>query len=240
MTALCEESTSNDPLDQPAVSVVMAIRNSEPYLRQALESIRKQTVNDYEVLVVDGGSHDNGPAIARSYPRTVCMQQSGAGFADAWNAGIAASRGRFIAFLDSDDLWTSDKLRTQLGVFHRNPATEYVTGLTEFFLEPNMPTQRRLRPTMLGRNHLGHMPGAALIRRQVVDRLGPFKTDLAIASDIEWFARLRDTTVIETIDNVVLRKRLHGANLSLRTSAMVFARELLVIARQRVDARRRK
>lgn len=237
---MLKSAPSLDTADRPAVSVIMAIKDSEPYLRHALDSIGAQTVDDYEVVVVDGGSRDNSVAIARTHPRTVCIEQSGVGFSDAWNAGIAASRGRFIAFLDSDDLWTSDKLRAQLDVFQRNPSTEYVIGRTEFFLEPGTPAQHGVRPAMLDRSHLAYVPGAALIRRQVVDRLGLFDTALTIASDIAWFVQLRDTAVIGVVDDVVLRKRLHGANLSLTTSSSVFAREVIRIAKHRIDTRRRR
>jgi glycosyltransferase involved in cell wall biosynthesis len=213
----------------------MAIKDSERFLPQALQSIAAQSVQSYEIVVIDGGSRDGGPAIARSQPKTVCIPQSGKGFADAWNTGIAAAHGHFIAFLDSDDLWTPKKLEWQLAVFANDPSVDYVFGRTEFFLEPGVCPPRGFRRATLSGSHLAHFPGAAMIRRSMVERMGPFSTRLQIASDIAWFAKLRYTAVTGGLDSVLLRKRIHGGNLSVTTPWPMFKSELFEVLKERVD-----
>ena len=188
--------------------------------------------------MVDGNSDDGGPDIARAHPRTICTPQNGYGFAHAWNVGIAASRGDFITFLDSDDLWTPGKLAAQLTVFDREPAIEYVHGRVEFFVDAGASLPRGFHPDLLTGSCLSHMTGVAMVRRETVQSMGPFELDLKIASDIEWFARLRDSAITGVVDDVLLRKRLHRTNLSHTTSWHTLKSELFQILKQRADASR--
>jgi glycosyltransferase involved in cell wall biosynthesis len=219
-------------VSQPAVSIIVAMRNSAAHVRAALDSIAAQSVADYEVIVVDGASVDDGPAIARSYPRTVCLQQPGSGLANAWNCGIVAARAPFIAFLDSDDLWTPAVLETHLATFGRESAVEHVCGRTEFFLEPGQQLPRGFRPELLQGSHLALMTGSSMIRRAAVERLGPFDEGMRIAFDIAWLMRLRKTSIARTVDAVFLRKRLHADSLGQATPWSVFRAELLQVARR--------
>ncbi len=110
---------------QPAVSVIIPARNAATTLRETLASVQAQTMPDWEALVIDDASDDATAAIAaqasRSDPRIRLLQPQGArlGAANARNHGIAAARGRFIAFLDADDLWLPQKLDRQLPILHQ-------------------------------------------------------------------------------------------------------------------------
>jgi len=95
------------------VSVIIPLYNKASYVRRALESISAQTFTDFEVIVVDDGSTDNGAAIVAEYPdaRFRLVAQANAGPGAARNAGLAQARGEFIAFLDADDEWLPDYLQ---------------------------------------------------------------------------------------------------------------------------------
>lgn len=222
----------------PQVSVVMAIKNSERFLREAMDSIVAQSFDDYEVIVIDGGSTDKGPEIARSYPRTFCIPQNGTGYAHAWNRGIAATRGAYVAFLDSDDVWMPGKIEAQLKVFTTNAGIEYVFGRVAFFLSPGASLPSAFKPEVLEGSHRIPTPGTAMVRRDVLNRIGPLDETLAIASDIPWIAKLRDTCVNHCVDEVVLRKRLHAGNLGHTTSLQLFHAELLQVLRDRARTQR--
>ncbi|HVH01440.1 MAG TPA: glycosyltransferase family 2 protein [Amaricoccus sp.] len=104
----------------PLVSVITPLWNAAATLAAAVASVRAQTMPDWEMLVVDDGSTDSGPALAarlaHAEPRLRLLALgSNQGAAAARNAGIRAARGRFIAFLDADDLWYPEKLERQLG-----------------------------------------------------------------------------------------------------------------------------
>ena len=225
-------------MTQPTLSIIVATRNSARFLAQALDSIAAQAFDDYEILLVDAASTDATLDIARSHPKVTCIQQRGTGYANAWNNGIAHSRTPFVAFLDSDDAWAPDKLASQFSIIHGDPRVEVVFGRVQFFLEPDCPLPPGFRPALLELSHPALMPGTTLVRRSALDRVGPLDEVMKLASDIPWNARMRDSCVIDSVDRVLLRKRLHEGNLGHTTSWPIFRSELLSVVKKRVDAAR--
>jgi glycosyltransferase involved in cell wall biosynthesis len=221
------------------VSVIMAVRNGERFIAQALESVVSQTYGDWEIVVVDGSSADRSVEIASSYPRIRCLTQAGrTGFAGAWNEGIAAADGSLICFLDSDDLWEPNKLERQVEVLRRRPEVDYVITRVQFLAEPGVPLPPGFKPELLESDHVAHMPSAVMIRRVALDDVGPFRTDLEIANDIDWFARAKDRSLtLATVPEVLVRKRLHDRNLSY-TKAERLNDEVLELLRSSVARQR--
>ncbi|MEO8435281.1 MAG: glycosyltransferase [Pyrinomonadaceae bacterium] len=96
----------------PRISVVVPLYNKAPYVRRALDSISRQTFRDFEVIVVDDGSTDEGPPLVSAYgdERVRMVAQVNLGPGAARNRGIERARGELIAFLDADDEWLPDYL----------------------------------------------------------------------------------------------------------------------------------
>jgi teichuronic acid biosynthesis glycosyltransferase TuaG len=117
----------------PRVSVIMPAFDSAAHVGSAIASVQAQTETDWELLVIDDGSRDETPGIvanaAREDRRIHLIRLAGnGGPAVARNAGIAAARGRYIAFLDSDDLWLPEKLARQLRFMEQRNAGFSYTG----------------------------------------------------------------------------------------------------------------
>lgn len=121
------------------VSIIVPNYNSEQYIAECLNSIISQTYTEWEIVIVDDCSNDDSPNIARSYVEQderikLIALNNNAGSAVARNTGIEASSGRFIAFLDSDDVWLPDKLAKQIEFMRSNkhPFTHtYYQKMTE-------------------------------------------------------------------------------------------------------------
>lgn len=125
----CRHGSAADGLEHasvsaPLFSIIVPFRNAAATLPHTLRSVQAQNLRDWEALLVDDGSSDRGPALvaelARQDTRIRLLQEDGMrprGAAATRNLGIRASRGRYIAFLDADDLWTPDKLARQLIAF---------------------------------------------------------------------------------------------------------------------------
>jgi len=228
-------------MNDPLVSVVMATKDAAQFLPFALDSIAAQEYQNYELIVVDANSTDQTRVIAASYPRTTVVEQDGSGLAQAWNRGIGAARGDAIAFLDSDDIWPKDSLLRQVERLAPDPALDCIVGRVKFFLEEGQAVPRGFKPKLFDGSYIAYMPGAALVRRRVFQALGQFEETWQIASDIVWFAKLRESGArIEVIDDVLLHKRIHSSNLSMLAASMpIYRKELLAIARQSVLRQRR-
>lgn len=102
----------------PVVSVVIPLLNKGPHIKRALRSILNQTIDDFEIIVVEGGSADNSPNVVRSFrdPRIKLISQDKRrpGVSAARNIGVNEAQSDFIAFLDADDEWTVTHLETLL------------------------------------------------------------------------------------------------------------------------------
>jgi glycosyltransferase involved in cell wall biosynthesis len=107
----------------PAVSVVIPLYQTERYIHETLASVLAQTFTDFEVVVLDDGSKDRGPDIARAFgdPRVRVITQENRGLAGARNSGIRHAKADLIALLDADDLWEPTKLERHVAHLAANP-----------------------------------------------------------------------------------------------------------------------
>ena len=120
----------------PAVSVVIPLYNKGPYIARALNSVLAQTFQDFEVIVVDDGSTDDGAAVVRGFddPRIRLIQQENQGVSAARNRGIEAARAELVAFLDADDEWLPGFLGTVMRLRRKFPeAGAYATAFMKKF-----------------------------------------------------------------------------------------------------------
>jgi glycosyltransferase involved in cell wall biosynthesis len=222
------------------VSVVIAVRNAERYLAECLDSIVAQTWPHWEIVMVDARSTDATAAIAARYPNLRFLQQTGSGFADAWNCGVQAARGDYVAFIDSDDRWTPRKLEWQVAMLDAQPGLHCAIGKMRFFLEPGETPPAGFRDKVLGADHVAQMPGVLLARPRIFEILGPWGTGWRIASDIDWFVKLKDSGLpVGVVPELLLHKRVHGSNLSLVTASdRIYPDEVLQLLRASIQRKR--
>ena len=111
------------------VSVIMPVYNAERFLRYSIDSVLSQTYVDFELILVNDCSKDNSLMIMREYEQKdsrvkVFSNEQNRGVSYTRNFGVENASGEYIAFLDSDDMWTSDKLQKQFELIDKYPDTD--------------------------------------------------------------------------------------------------------------------
>ena len=200
------------------VSVIIPVYNGECYLAEAIESILAQTLPPDEIIIVDDGSTDETPRIARCFVYPVRYHaQSHSGAGAARNRGVSLAQGDWLAFLDADDLWLPDKLARQMALCKSEPGLEMVFGGVEQFISPDLDETRRsslhIQSHMINGFHIGTM----LIGRGAFERVGHFSTAFRVGEFIDWFARAKEMGLKSgMVPNIIMRRRIHGNNLMQR------------------------
>lgn len=121
----------NLSFNPPLVSVVIPAYNASTFIEKTLESVRAQTFNDFEIIVVDDGSQDNTKEIVDQWFERfnisgLCIRQANKKIAGARNTGMRSASGKYIALLDHDDLWTSDKLEMVMAEFSAHSQVDFI------------------------------------------------------------------------------------------------------------------
>lgn len=126
---------------KPKCSVVIPLFNKAPHIKRTLDSILTQTIQDFEIIVVDDGSTDQGPNVVRRIhdKRISLIQQANAGVSAARNSGIREAKADLIAFLDADDEWRPQFLETILRLAREFPdAGAYATASDIYVVNKKM------------------------------------------------------------------------------------------------------
>lgn len=182
------------------ISIVIAAHNGAEFMDAALASIEAQHFPDSEILLVDDGSTQElrAPAFVRYF------RQARAGPAAARNHGIRESRGRFIAFLDIDDMWVPGHLRRLASALESHPEAGIAQGL-----------MRQLSGGRISGAYRMPYAGTCLFRRETFDICGAFDETMALGEDYDLMFRCWEKDLIKIdVEEVSLIYRRHDANLT--------------------------
>ena len=199
------------------ISCILPVYNGERFLGEAIESVLEQGHDGLELIVVDDGSTDRAMEVLAEFgDRVRVFQQDQKGCAAARNLGLREATGSFIAFQDADDLWMPGKLKMQTARFRARPELDLCVGMVQNFWMDDVAEE--------GEAYAGHrfadpIPAfvlpAMLARKSLFDRVGGFNEALRRGSDADWFLRAREAGAVgEAPDTLVLKRRLHSANLT--------------------------
>ncbi len=209
---------SRQPIDMDAgdalVSVIVPLYNGAAYIHDALHSILRQSYAHLEIIVVDDGSQDAGPAMVKSMDdgRILYVRQDNAGTASARNHGVRLARGRYLAFLDQDDLWLPNKLSAQMAAFAHDSSLDLALGYVwQAAIPPGDLPANALHGD--GRRLAGYLPSVMTASRQAFLRVGEFSQAHILAESFDWFVRAQEKRMKQLLlDEVLVIRRIHQAN----------------------------
>jgi len=220
--------------DPPTVSVVIPMRNAEPWIVETLGSIAAQTTTVHECIVVNDGSTDEGPDLVRRFAAhapfgVTVVDGPCTGVAAARNRGIAVATGGLIALMDADDLWHPDKIERQVDHLMATGASVSVCGYEMF---PNgrqgsrWAVMHRGATETIGRWLAMEGDGlavssTALIRREALDSVGLFDPSFSVSADLEFMVRAATQVEVVILSEVLCEYRLHPGQMHHRTADLI-------------------
>lgn len=202
---------------KPLVSAIIPTHNRAALLTEALESVYAQEGRgrefDLEVIVVDDASSDATPEVAKRFPDLRYLRfDHNRGPAAARNAGVAASRGTYISFLDDDDLWPPQRLRALVPVLEAAPEIGVAYGqvIRRFEGRESVGPQQAPSGRIFREVLMGFLPyiWSLVIRREVFEQAGGFDESLRSSEDYDMALRLAFTTPFQFVPSPVYIYRL--------------------------------
>ncbi len=216
------EMTQNIPL----VSVVIPSYNHAAYLSDAIESVRKQTYPNIEIIVVDDGSTDNTKSIMQKYPHVKYVFQQNQGLSAARNTGISNSKGEFLVFLDADDLLYDYAIAYNVEYLSYYTDAAFVSGAYEVVthdkrnidLDRNVILSDHYLHTLKG-NYIG-MHGTVMYRRFVFNEF-LFDTSLQACEDYDIYLKVTRYYPVVHHTKRMAAYRMHSSNMSSNVPMML-------------------
>ena len=205
------------------VSIIMAVYNSEKYLKEAVDSVLNQSLQDFELIVIDDGSSDSSLRILESYvnERLKIFSQPNAGAAQARNLGIKRSRGKYIAIFDSDDICFKDRLKIQFEFLEKNPQysvvgrnadviDEYGSFITKTSQLLDWPQIESQMP------HPSFIHSTVMFRRSLIKKIGYYPA-LPTAEDAMFLLKASKVAMMCNISESLIAYRISPEALSRRS-----------------------
>lgn len=209
----------------PAVTVILPVHDGERYLEEAIESIIRQDLSDWELLLVDNGSVDRTEEICRAAatrdPRVKVLRLPDPDLVAALNAGLASARGRLVARMDADDVALPARLRLQASHLELHPAVVAVGCAVDVMDEDGEAVGRVLLPQrdsdirqalLAGRSAICHP--TLVVRRDAIERAGGYRPGSYPTEDLDLWMRLGKEGRLANLPLPLLRYRRHRSAVS--------------------------
>ncbi len=213
------------------VSVVIPTYNSACFLERTLQSVQRQTLTDWDAFIIDGGSTDSTATIAQRYCQTdrrFSWHEVRGGVAVSRNTGVRLSQQKYVAFLDSDDIWMAERLAAHVGHLERHPTVAISYSRAEFIHPDDTSTgtvSRNRLSDIRPEDFLAINPTITMsnvvVRRAVATAI-PMNETMSYSEDIEWIFRMMVAGgwQVAGLDQVLLQYRINPNGLSAQLYQM--------------------
>ena len=205
--------TTTTLVTTPLISVIIPTYNRGWILREAIESVLAQDYDKFELIVVDDGSTDDTADILAAYNGITVLEQPNLGVSAARNKGVSHSRGTYIAFLDSDDVWLPQKLAAQVDFFRKSPDV-FICQTQETWVRSgrrvNAGQRHQKQSGMFFERSLERClvsPSAVMMKKRFFEAMGGFDENLPACEDYDLWLRINAHYPIYLIDQPLIVKR---------------------------------
>lgn len=224
------EGEKNNPL----VSVIIPTYNRAHLIMRAIKSVQAQTFTNWEIVIVDDGSTDDTKRLVESIrqndPRIFYVKHDkNKGESAARNTGVEYSKGEYIAFIDSDDVWLPLKLEKQIAVFNKGPKDLGIVYTSACFIN-EATGEKRIK---IARDH-GHIfekqvaynpvgsPSKVMVRSECIIKCGGFDPEFPVNADWDMWTRISKIYAVDTVSEPLVNYfEGYGDSLSLNAKKLV-------------------
>lgn len=222
-------------MSDPLLSIITPAFKAERFIGETLASVRAQTFTDWEIVVVEDGSHDGTEEIVQAFAATVSQpvvflrHEKNQGLPATRNTAIARARGEWIALLDSDDLWTPDHLEKAVARLRKTGADLVHSAVMMFDSDTGRDEEKRQPsdaaiadfPRSLFLSTYIIQPSSVVMRRALCQQVGGFNPACRFLEDKElWLRLVRAGATIDRVPEITCRYRQHAAAMTKNAAAM--------------------
>lgn len=225
------------------VSVIIPTFNRKEQIGRAIRSVLNQIYQDFEIIVVDDCSTDNTEEVVKSFRdnRIICISHDrNRGGSASRNTGIRASRGKYVAFLDSDDEWLPEKLNMQMTIFRDDPDCgavytdiQHVHGNNSLVVHHRSFSEKNLLRELLISNVIG-TASSVVVRRECFDTLGLFDEELPSCQDWDMWIRIATRYRFRRVPVPLVIYHLDGVRISKDSNAVRIGHELITLKHKEI------
>ncbi len=217
-------------MSTPNVSVIIPVYNSEKYIEETLKSVFAQSYKDFEVIVVDDGSTDNTAKVLSGYKdKLIYIRKENEGISIARNTGIAHALGKYVAFIDHDDIWYPEKLGEQITLLEYN-RNAHLCFSDAYLIDEKGKRNGRLFnicPPFKGMVFKQLLMGnfipilTAVVRKEILKETGLFDPEYKMVEDWDFFIRVAKQYPVIFIDSPLAGYRVHTGSFSAKRDIML-------------------
>ncbi|NEQ65644.1 MAG: glycosyltransferase [Symploca sp. SIO2D2] len=211
------------------ISVILPVYNGEQTIRETIRSVLNQTCQDFELIIINDGSEDGTLEIIEPIqdPRIKVLSYSNAGPNPSRNRGLVEAKGEYIAFIDADDLWTSDKLASQLQALQAHPQAAVAYSWTDYIDASGQFLRRGSHMSLTG-DVLRHLllmnflesGSNPLIRQEALATVGGFDESLTHGEEWDMWLRLAAQYQFVAVPSPQVFYRVYGHSSSTKIAQL--------------------
>lgn len=219
---------------KPRIDVIMSVYNGENFLKEAIESILKQTYTNFKFIIVDDGSNDSSFDIINSFPDErieVIRNKRTEGLTRSLNKALRAGEGKYVARQDADDVSLPSRFASQVDFLEKHPEVDVLgTGIYLIDEEGNIVGERTTHPSpsrevFLERSEVFH--GSVMIKRDALEAVGGYNELFKYSQDYELWLRLAKEHNVRNLQTPLYAFRIHESSVSLRKTREQFLFEIV-------------
>lgn len=222
----------------PLVSVLLPVYNAQDYLREAIDSILGQTLDDFELIIINDGSSDNSKAIINSYtdPRIVLIDQENTGLPISLNRAITRAKGKYLARQDADDVSLPTRLAEQVRYLDLNPDCALLGTWAQILEKDRLSTRELTHPYENGEIQIKllfyncFVHSSVMIRKEVLDQCGLYPEDPQKfpPEDYDLWLRIARIAQVANLPKILLQYRELPGSISRQKLELMQARARLM------------